>query len=52
MIDKFPFRSRPGAAIQDAKYIALRYILKAWEDAVHDGLKHTTLMLTCRDLRA
>ena len=39
MIDKFPFRSRPGAAIQDAKYIALRYILKAWEDAVHDGLE-------------
>ena len=37
-MDKFPFRSRPGAPIRDAKFVALRYILEAWEDAVHDGL--------------
>ena len=45
MIDKFPFRSRPGAAIQEARYIAPRYILKAWEDAVHDGLIPTASQL-------
>jgi hypothetical protein len=37
-MDKFPFRGRPGAPIHDAKFVALRYILESWEDAVHDGL--------------
>ena len=37
-MQKFSARPLPAAQASDAKHVALRYILDAWEEAVYDGL--------------
>ena len=37
-MDKLPFRILPGAPSAEPKYVALQYILEAWEEAVYDGI--------------
>ncbi|MGQ0483962.1 MAG: hypothetical protein ACT4SY_01205 [Hyphomicrobiales bacterium] len=37
-MQKFFARPLPAAQANEAKHVALRYILDAWEEAVYDGL--------------
>jgi hypothetical protein len=37
-MEKFVEMPRSGEDLNEAKRAALRYIIDAWEDAVHDGL--------------
>jgi predicted YcjX-like family ATPase len=37
-MQKFSARPLPAATATEAKHVALRYILDAWEEAVYDGL--------------
>jgi hypothetical protein len=35
---KTSMKSNPVASTSDAKHLALRYILDAWEEAIYDGI--------------
>ena len=37
-MNKLPYRTLPGPPSAEPKYVALQYILEAWEEAVYEGI--------------
>jgi hypothetical protein len=37
-MDKFTAKTTPQRTVNEAKHLALRYILDAWEEAIYEGL--------------